>query len=136
MYRYISRESCSQFDSLPLTSLTISRRRSRGAPRAITEDVATLRPAPASRDVGCVASAEHQREDEQRRCSATGALRCSTRDRSRGTRGTARGAGGERRGAPAVGSAAVRGCCRSRNADAAAPTQRIASGRRGARDAR
>jgi hypothetical protein len=24
MYRYISRESCSQFDSLPLTSLTIS----------------------------------------------------------------------------------------------------------------
>jgi hypothetical protein len=26
MYRYISRESCSQFDSLPLTSLTRSRR--------------------------------------------------------------------------------------------------------------
>ena len=26
MYRYISRESCSQFDSLPLTSLTISHR--------------------------------------------------------------------------------------------------------------
>ena len=25
MYRYISRESCSQFDSLPLTSLTISK---------------------------------------------------------------------------------------------------------------
>ena len=28
MYRYISRESCSQFDSLPLTSLTISPQRS------------------------------------------------------------------------------------------------------------
>jgi hypothetical protein len=36
MYRYISRESCSQFDSLPLTSVTISPRRIRPPQREAT----------------------------------------------------------------------------------------------------
>ena len=40
MYRYILRESCSQFDSLPLTSLTVSGRELLSAQRATTVAVA------------------------------------------------------------------------------------------------
>ena len=80
MYRYISRESCSQFDSLPLTSLTSSTSSQRALARQI---MASCRPARCVRR-GCSAASRlsHRFWRSSKRSTQASVVFSKTRKRS------------------------------------------------------
>ena len=89
IYRYISRESCSQFDSLPLTSLTIHQRLSTAFSRALAARRRPTMPAPAALQTWCTCGTScarsRCRSSSRRSHSARCGRRCFTSAPTRST---------------------------------------------------